>query len=42
MDEYIFSIDLEANNLLREKIICTSDLEYDLGHMIFTFDTEII
>ena len=38
MDECIFSVDLNNNLLKEEKIICTSDLEYDLGYNINFFD----
>ena len=38
MDECIFSVDLTDNLLKEEKIICTSDLEYDLGYNINFFD----
>ena len=41
MDECIFSVDLNNNLLKEEKIICTSDLEYDLGYNINFFDAQL-
>ena len=41
MDECIFSVDLTNNLLKEEKIICTSDLEYDLGYNINFFDAQL-
>ncbi len=41
MDECIFSVDLNNNLLKEEKIICTSDLEYDLGYDINFFDAQL-
>ena len=41
MDECIFSLDLTDNLLKEEKIICTSDLEYDLGYNINFFDAQL-
>ena len=41
MDECIFSVDLTNNLLKEEKIICTSDLEYDLGYSINFFDAQL-
>ena len=41
MDECIFSVDLNKNLLKEEKIICTSDLEYDLGYNINFFDAQL-
>ena len=41
MDECIFSVNLTNNSLIEEKIICTSDLEYDLGYNISFFDAQL-
>ena len=41
MDECIFSVDLTNNLLKEEKIICTSDLEYDLGYSVNFFDAQL-
>ena len=41
MDECIFSVDLTNNLLKEEKIICTSDLEYDLGYNVNFFDAQL-
>ena len=41
MDECIFAVDLTNNLLKEEKIICTSDLEYDLGYNINFFDAQL-
>ena len=41
MDECIFSVDLNNNLLKEEKIICTSDLEYDLGYNINFFNAQL-
>ncbi len=41
MDECIFSVDLNNNLLKEEKIICTSDLQYDLGYNINFFDAQL-
>ena len=41
MDECIFSVDLNNNLLKEEKIICTSDLEYDLGYSVNFFDAQL-
>ena len=41
IDECIFFVDLNNNLLKEEKIICTSDLEYDLGYNINFFDAQL-
>ena len=41
MDECFFFVDLSDNPLKEEKIICSSDLEYDLGYNISIFDAQL-
>ena len=41
MDECYFFVDLSDNPLKEEKIICTSDLEYDLGYSVNFFDAQL-